>query len=505
VNRYFLDPFGCVKNQVDAENMMAHLNKAGWENTSDAEAADLIIINSCGFIESAKQESINAVLEWRKLYPSKKILLAGCLTQRYAKELPQELTEADGFMGVGNPAQITNAASKLISTRETPHSVTGDEESSEKIENAKKASSIELPNGERPLLSLPGSAYVKISEGCNNCCSYCAIPLIRGSLVSRTIPDIVEECRILLKRGIVELNIIGQDIGAFGMDSPAQEPTQKREKESKLPELLNAISVLEGHFWVRLLYIHPNHFPLKILDIMERDHRFLPYFDIPFQHASTKILTAMKRSQNNAAKESHAETQEHGESPAEKYLTLLKTIRTRLPNAVIRSTFLLGFPGETEEDFAELLDFQKKANMDWLGCFVYSREEGTEAYPMKGRIPSKTAVMRKQIIEERQIVITEKNMERFVGQHTEVLIEEQFTEDAAAAKDPNPACGESFWLGRLYCQAPDIDGATVIISGSKNQPDDLFGTYPGEENPQVGTFAKCRVAARHGFDLEARI
>jgi ribosomal protein S12 methylthiotransferase len=442
--RYFLDPFGCVKNQVDAENMMSSLNNEGWESTPDAELADIIIVNSCGFIESAKQESIDAVIGWRKIYPEKKILLAGCLAQRYAKELSENLKEADGFFGVTNLAEITGAASKLVGANQgggflhSKHS------------------------GERPLLSLPGSAYVKISEGCDNRCSFCAIPLIRGGLKSRTIPDIVEECRALLSRGIKELCIIAQDIGSYGKDNAAN-----------LPELLDAISLLEGRFWVRLLYIHPDHFPMPILDIMERDARFIPYFDIPFQHASAKILTAMNRRPN-----------------AEKNLALLETIRGRLPNAVIRSTFLLGFPGETEEDFAALLDFQEKARLDWLGCFTYSREEDTGAFSMKGQVPKKTTATRKQIIEERQIPITEKNMERFTGQTLDVLIEEQFDSD-----DGEKSSADELWLGRLYCHAPDIDGAAMITGSGETK----------RKTIQAGNFVSCKVIARHGFDLEVQV
>jgi ribosomal protein S12 methylthiotransferase len=454
--RYFLDPFGCVKNQVDAENMMAHLNKEGWENVSEAEQADLIIINSCGFIESAKRESINAVFEWRKLYPGKKILLAGCLAQRYAKELSKSMPEADGFFGVDNLSQITQIAASLVND----------------ARHAKLSHNAFPAAGERPLLSLPGSAYVKISEGCNNRCSYCAIPLIRGGLVSRTIPDILEECNALLDRGIRELCIIGQDIGAFGTDTSTY-----ANAAAKLPELLEAISSLnrKEHFWVRLLYIHPDHFPLQILDLMEKDQRFLPYFDIPFQHSSTKILTAMNR---------------HGN--AKTYLALLETIRARLPNAVIRSTFLLGFPGETEEDFAELLDFQEKANLDWLGCFTYSREEGTAAYSMKKRVPVKTANKRKQTIEERQIPITEKNMNRFVNQNLDVLVEEQIA--AGVTNSVSSVDNETLWLGRLYCQAPDIDGVAVIVKSETS-----------ESNPKLGNFIKCKVISRRGFDLEVRV
>jgi len=469
--RYFLDPFGCVKNQVDAENMMSHLNNAGWESVSDSDLADLIIVNSCGFIESAKQESINAVLEWRKLYPGKKILLAGCLTQRYAKELSETLTEADGFMGVEDITQIAEKAEDII--RENLSQRRRDSE------NAEGKRDDDFLTGERPLLSLPGSAYVKISEGCNNNCSYCAIPLIRGGLVCRAIPDIVDECRTLLARGIKELCIIGQDIGAFGMNVPKDftqstqggvepsvrgdtgEETGKEEdkKTSKLPELLEAISALQGNFWVRLLYIHPDHFPLQILDLMEKDPRFLPYFDIPFQHASQKILAAMNRN-----------------GTSEKHLELLKTIRGRLPNAVLRSTFLLGFPGETDEDFDELLIFQQEAKLDWVGCFAYSREEGTAAFSMKKHVRAKIAKERKELIEEKQTAIMEKNMDRFAGQTLDVLIEEQVDE---------------FYLGRLYCQAPDIDGSAVIVGS--------------ETSLQLGTLVPCKVIARRGFDLEVQV
>jgi len=430
---YYVDPFGCVKNQVDAENMMLRLDNAGWTAARDAADADLIIVNSCGFIESAKQESINAVLGWRNLYPGKKILLSGCLAQRYARELAQSLPEADGFFGVDDIADIVVKAESLMGN-------TGQGPAAEE----------HYSPSSRPLLSLPGSAYVKISEGCDNRCTFCAIPLIRGPLRCRTVPDIVDECKGLLARGIKELCVIGQDIGSY------------RSGGAGLPELLNAIAELSGDFWVRLLYIHPDHFPLPILDTMEQDRRFLPYFDIPFQHASPNILSAMNR---------------HG--TAETYISLVETIRRRLPASVIRTTLLAGFPGETDADFAALLDFQKKLRPDWLGCFAYSREEGTPAYTMKGRVSKKIAARRKQEIEERQIPITENNMDRFVGQNLDVLLEEQFT-------------GEDLWLGRLYCHAPEVDGAAVVVDATDCA------------EPKAGDILSCRVVARRGFDLEVR-
>ncbi|MCL1931636.1 MAG: MiaB/RimO family radical SAM methylthiotransferase, partial [Treponema sp.] len=348
--RYYVDPFGCAKNQVDAENMMLHLNNAGWSAAQDAADADIIIVNSCGFIQSAKQESINAVLEWRKLHPGKKILLAGCLAQRYAQELAESLPEVDGLLGTDDISKIVTAA----------HTLTG----------KKNKMRGESPTALRPLLSFPGCAYVKISEGCDNNCAFCAIPLIRGALRCRTVADIVDECRLLLARGIRELCVIGQDIGSYHSGGAG------------LPELLNAIAGLEGNFWVRLLYIHPDNFPPRILDLMERDRRFLPYFDIPFQHASPKILAAMNR-----------------RGSAETYIALAATIRQRIPAAVIRTTFLLGFPGETDADFAALLDFQHKLRADWLGCFSYSREEGTPACAMKRQVPAKTAARRQRQVE----------------------------------------------------------------------------------------------------------
>ena len=448
---YYLDLFGCVKNQVDAENMMAFLSKAGWTVATDAENADLIIVNSCGFIESAKQESINAVLLWRRLYPRKKILLAGCLAQRYAKELSESLPEADGFFGIEDISRITQAAGEIL---DIPF------DASPKPRTTRQ--------GKRPLLSLPGSAYVKISEGCDNNCSFCAIPLIRGSLRSRSIPDVTEECKTLLGRGIKELCLIGQDTGSYGKDLPASGSS------NNLPGLLKAISALDGIFWVRLLYIHPEHFPLPILDIMEKDKRFVPYFDIPFQHGSEKILRLMNRRVNS-----------------DFYLDLIKTIRIKLPDAVIRSTFITGFPGETDEDFGELLNFQKNAELDWLGCFTYSREENTPSYNLKGRVPKKTAAERKRLIEENQVPITEKRMESFVGRVFDVLVEEEFEplkEESTAENSADTSGTHTICLGRLPCQAPEVDGSAVIHS-----PRPL----------QLGAIVPCKIFARAGFDLQA--
>jgi ribosomal protein S12 methylthiotransferase len=444
---YYLDPFGCVKNQVDAETMMAFLNDSGWISVDDPARADLIIINSCGFIESAKQESINAALDYRRAYPGKRILLAGCLAQRYGRELSETLTEVDLFFGNADLSKITEAAAAALEEPpgrfyKPPMPAPGEGGAGEQP-------------GTRPLLSLPGSAYVKISEGCNNRCSFCSIPLIRGPLRSRPVTQVLGECRALLDRGIRELNLIGQDLGSYGGDFPPG--------RCRLPELLEALSALEGRFWVRLLYIHPDNFPLPVLELCRRDRRLLPYFDIPFQHGSVRILRAMNR---------------RGSAPS--YLELIEKIRTLLPDAVIRSTFMTGFPGETEADFQALLDFQDRARLDWLGCFAYSREEDTPAYAMKGRVSKKAAAERKALLEERQIPITEKRMDRFLRRELEVLVEERLEAPGEGEED--------LYLGRLYCQAPEADGLTVMSPGRPLIP---------------GALVRGRIFARAGFDLEA--
>jgi ribosomal protein S12 methylthiotransferase len=451
--RYYLDPYGCVKNQVDAETRMAVLGRAGWAQAEDSSGADLIIINSCGFIESAKQESINAVLEYRRAYPRKKILLAGCLAQRYAPELAESLTEADGFFGNADLSLAARAAAAAMEGAGRPVPA-GDPVGAVPQTGAAEPLAAPAP-GDRPLLSLPGSAYVKISEGCNNRCSFCAIPGIRGPLRSRTVPDILAECRRLLDRGVREFCLIGQDLGSFGADRRV--PGREMDGGG-LPELLEALSALEGRFWVRLLYIHPDNFPLPILDICRHDGRFLPYFDIPFQHGSARILRAMNR-----------------RGTAESYLDLIASIRAVLPGAVIRSTFLLGFPGETEEDFEALLDFQARARLDWAGAFVYSREEDTPAYFMKGRVPKCRAEERKRAVEERQTLISQERMERFIGRTEYVLVEERIDGE------------EGLYLGRLPCQAPEVDGAAVIRSDDALEP---------------GAFVRGKIFARAGLDLE---
>ena len=429
---FHVESLGCAKNQVDSELLIAALEGEGWTLAGSPGEAHVLIVNTCGFIDPAKRESIETSLELKALYPDKKVIMVGCLTERYGKELGSQLPEIDGFLGNKDPARIVDLVEGRISRGERTR-----------------------PERTRPgqtrlertrLLSFPGSAYVKVAEGCSNRCTYCAIPLIRGDLASRTIQSIIDEIRKLLDRGVRELILIAQDLGSYGTDRGAAE----------LPRLLERMAALSGLFWVRLLYIHPDKFPPAILDLMAADHRFLPYFDLPFQHASPKILAAMGRTPD-----------------AQANLALLADIRARLPQAVIRSTFLVGFPGETDDDFRQLLDFQGKARLEWLGAFTYSLEEGTPAHSMKGQVPAAIAAKRLHQIESRQRTITEAALDSQVGRTLDVLVEEEVQ-------------GEDMSIGRAYLHAPEVDGLVVV-----------------RKSLSPGQWVRAKIVRRNGVDLEA--
>ncbi|MBN1699080.1 MAG: 30S ribosomal protein S12 methylthiotransferase RimO [Spirochaetales bacterium] len=425
-----MESLGCAKNQVDSEVMIAALTGGGWEYVRDPDRAGVIIVNTCGFIREAKEESIETAIALRINYPDAIIVMAGCLTQRYRESLQKELPEIDAFCGNRNPEAISGLLAGIVRADV----------------RAPGESAVPARPGRTIFLSYPGSAYVKIADGCDNCCSYCSIPIIRGGLESRNVGEVTDEVKQLIRRGIIEVNVIAQDVGSFGGDRGHRE----------LPALLRSLASIRDEFRLRLLYIHPDNFPMDILDIIRDDPRFLPYFDIPFQHASGRILTAMGRRGTGGG-----------------YLRLLDRIRKALPDAVVRSTFLLGFPGENEEDFASLLEFQARAEINWLGCFTYSREEGTKAAGMRPRVKKSVALKRKKEIESRQIPITERWLDRSIGRRVEVLIEE-------------PVAGEDLAIGRSYMQAPEVDGLVVVRGGNR---------IPGR-------MERVRLIRRNGVDLE---
>lgn len=435
-----IDNHGCAKNQVDAEEMASRLVAAGWTEAADFDGAELIIVNTCGFIEDAKKESIAAILGAKAAYPGKRVLVAGCLSERYADALAGDLAEADGVFGNGDLSRIAESAEATL-------------------------------QGARPVLTpprlpyhparrvsfsgFPRSVYLKIAEGCDNRCAFCAIPLIRGGTSSRDPEDVAKELSELVApqdrggQGAYEICLIGQDLGSYGIDRTGG--------RCLLPDLLSSISSIPGDWRLRMLYIHPDRFPRALLDVAAADKRILPYFDLPFQHASRRILGAMNRS-----------------GDADAYLALLSDLRSALPEAVVRSTFLVGFPGEEDGDFSELRRFQDAARLDWLGSFAYSREEGTPAYAMKGRVPRRVAVARKKELEDAQRPITERALGRFVGSEQAVLVEERIE-------------GEDLAIARGYMNAPEVDGSVVVVGG--------------ELSP--GDVVKVRVSAVRGVDLEA--
>lgn len=433
----YVESLGCAKNQVDSEILLTYALENGYEMTEDPMKASVIVVNSCGFIEDAKKESIDTLLSMRKMYPHAKIILAGCLAQRYASQM--DLEEADAIFGNHDlslfPA-LLDKVERNVRVVETPEYPDPDVERDDR----------------KVLLSMPASAYLKISEGCDHRCAYCAIPLIRGPLRSRPMDRIVEEARRLISSGIYEINVIAQDLGAYGTDGPG--------KRSRFVELMDRLSSLEGNYVLRMLYIHPDTFPLDLLPLVRERKNILPYFDIPFQHSAAKVLRGMGRTGDRKT-----------------YVDLVRRIRTEVPGAVIRSTLMLGFPGEDNEAFEDLKLFVKEAELDWMGSFLYSREEDTPAYGMRNaKEHEKAHRVAKKYQDELvgiQDRISEKRAHSFVGGEYTALVEEKIE-------------GESLAFGRIYSQAPEVDGVTVIEG----------------ENLKPGDVVRVRIEKNMTFDLE---
>ncbi|MCR5765006.1 MAG: 30S ribosomal protein S12 methylthiotransferase RimO [Treponema sp.] len=446
-----MDQHGCAKNQTDGELIITYLENAGFKQTLNASEADFILVNSCGFINSAKKESIDAVYNIKAAYPKAKIILTGCLAERYSKLMFDSMPELDGVFGNGNLAKIADFMKQYII------------ESSERFIKTYPQLGI-CSASRKTLLNFSGSAYVKITEGCSNHCSFCAIPLIRGEVRSRPAENVVQEIKELVEKGIYEINLIGQDLAAFGLEN----------KES-LPYLLSKISELDGDFVVRLLYIHPDHFTNDIIKEIKKDSRFLHYFDIPFQTGDDDIILAMNRI-----------------GPASEYIETISYIKSELPDAVIRTTFLTGFPGETDKNAENTYNFLKEIRPDWSGCFTYSREEDTPAYSMKPRVPAKVAKARAERLEQLQSSITEENLKKYVGITTDVLIEEIITNNQEVSEDSD----EGLALGRAWFQAPEVDGC-VVVRYDLTQKRDVEAVKPGN-------LVSVKILSVSGVDLDSR-
>lgn len=432
---------GCAKNQVDGEVLMASLKNAGFEPVDDAALADIAIVNTCGFIESAKRESIEEILELATLKKEgriKKLVVTGCLSERYQKEMHQELPEVDAVIGIGANGDIVPLLQKMV-------------EEDTYVESFPEKEKMPLC-GDRVLTTPSYFAYVKIAEGCDNRCSYCAIPLIRGGYRSRTMESIEEECRALVADGAKELILIAQDTTRYGIDLYGK---------YSLAPLMERLCKIEGLHWLRVLYCYPDSITDELLEVMAREEKIVPYIDLPLQHASDPILKAMNR-----------------RGDRQSLTALLKKVREKVPGVILRTTLITGFPGETEEDFTQLAEFVKDIRFERMGCFAYSQEEGTPAAQLPDQIDGEVKEHRAEILMDDQMAIMDQQGQALLGQTLEVLVE---------GFDRWAEC----WFGRSYRDAPDIDGK-------------VFFTAPGKR-PRLGSFVKVKITESMDADLTGEL
>lgn len=428
---------GCAKNLMDTEVMLHHLVKEGYEITTDETEADVVIINTCAFIESAKKEAIDNILDiaWLKENRNLKgIVVTGCLAERYRDEVMKEMPEVDAVLGTGAIHEIVDAVRSV--------------EKGKKYKSFPDQEKIDF-SGERVVTTGDAFAYLKISEGCMNRCTYCAIPSIRGKLRSRTMESIIEEAKDIEKLGIKELVIIAQDTTAYGVDIYG---------EYKLAELLRRLTEETSIAWFRVLYCYPDKITDEFISEMKNNPRIVKYIDMPIQHISDRILKAMNR---------------HGDAACIK--DAVERLREAISDVVLRTTAIVGFPGETEEDFEELCDFVLKTKFDKFGAFTYSAEEGTAAAEMEGQISEQTKQDRYDIIMRHQLSVTEEKNSAHVGKIFKVLVEDY---------DPVSAS----FVGRTYMDAPDVDGKVFFTSHAKTK------FTPGE-------FVDVKITETMDFDL----
>jgi ribosomal protein S12 methylthiotransferase len=444
---------GCAKNLVDSEIMVGHLQKAGMTLIPEAEKADVVIVNTCSFLQSAKEESIQSILEvnqergLRKRRKEQKLIVAGCMAQRFAKELPQAMPEIDAFIGLDQVTQVATIIEGLFAHER------GKKDAPEVLVSKR---STFIPDYDTPRFRLTPkhTAYLKIAEGCNHTCTFCAIPKIRGSHRSRTVESVVAEARQLIADGVKEINLISQDTTYFGMDTWEQRPNPKSAVDSTrgtaLTTLLRELQAIPGDFWIRLLYTHPAHWSDELIQTIAECPKVARYIDIPLQHISDHMLGAMKR-----------------ETGGDYIRDLLARIRRGIPGIAIRTTFIVGFPGETEADIDELCTFIQETKFERLGVFRYSQEEGTRAAKLAHQIAPKEKERRWHRTMALQKDIAAAIGQKYVGKTLRVLVEE-----------PGVARGEA--------DAPDIDGRIYV---SPKLP--------------VGKFAKVKITGFQDYDLLA--
>ena len=430
---------GCPKNQVDAEMMLSALIEAGFEITGDTEEADLVIINTCGFINDAKEEAIDNILgacELKKDGIIKGVVVTGCLSERYREEIMKEIPEVDACVGIGANCKIAEICKSVLSGNKV----------------CEFPSKYDLPlEGGRVITTPTHYAYLKIAEGCSNNCTYCAIPKIRGKFRSRSMENIVLEAEELAKQGVKELIVVAQDTTKYGVDIYG---------EPKLNELVSEIAKIDGIEWIRLLYCYPESMTDELIDVIANEDKVCKYIDLPLQHCNGNVLKRMNR-----------------KGDREYLFSLIGKMRKKIPGLVLRTTFITGFPGETEEQFTELCEFINEAKFDRLGCFAYSPEDDTPAAKLKDQIDTDVKNKRAEIIMNEQMLIMEEKQKEKIGAEYDVIVD-YFDED------------NLLYMGRTYMDAPEIDTSVIISS---------------EEELTQGQIVKCKVIGFDDFDMVAEV
>ena len=413
---------GCPKNQVDAEMMLYSLKQAGFEICSEEANADAIIVNTCGFIEEAKAEAIENILEAAKYKQDgncKALIVTGCLAERYKDDVTEEIPEVDVCVGIGSNGKIADIVKNAIEGKK------------QNLYGEKK--DLDL-NGKRILGGYPFSTYLKVADGCDNCCTYCAIPKIRGKMRSRKIEDCIAEAKTLAENGVKELIVVAQDTTAYGTDIYGK---------PMLSKLLSELCKIDGLKWIRTLYTYPEKITDELLDTIAQEPKLLKYLDMPIQHVNGEILKRMNRKGNQ-----------------ETLTALINKIRAKIPNITLRTTLITGFPGETNEQFSELAQFVKDIRFDRLGCFTYSAEEGTAAAEFDNQIDEQTKVDRMENIMDMQMTIAAEKNEEKIGTVTEVVIE---------GWDDYIKC----YFGRTVYDAPEVDGKIFFMAKKQHKIGDF--------------------------------
>jgi ribosomal protein S12 methylthiotransferase len=448
MNKVGFISLGCPKNLVDSEVMMGQLKQKGYQITSDASEADTLVVNTCGFIDAAKKESIEAILEAARLKTEGKatrLIVAGCLVERYRDDLKAALPEVDAFIGTSQINDILTVCDPQTNTRALPVLPLGNQ------------SATYLYDESTPrVLATPGHyAFIKIAEGCDRPCAFCFIPQMRGHFRSRRFGSIIAEAQQLAEEGVKELILVAQDSSRYGEDLG---------KQDALAHLLRELSHTDGIEWVRVMYTYPTHISDGFLEVLATEPKAVKYLDMPLQHASQNVLKLMKRGGNRQSLE-----------------RLIERVRGRVPGIAVRTTFITGFPGETAADFEELLAFVRNVEFNRVGVFTYSDEEGTPAFALPDKVEPKVATQRRARLMKEQSRISRRRNKTRVGETVRVLFEGESNES------------ELLWQGRMETQAPDIDGCVLI------------NDVPEGSTPAPGDFVNVLISEAHEYDLVGRI